>query len=124
MAMNPNPQLAAILSRRHFLTQSACGLGVAALAALLSEDAAAAEATGGLADFPQFTPKAKRVIYLFQSGAPSQIDLFDYKPRLKEFHASELADSVSMGRRLSGMASRQRRFTIAAWTLRYVQHVQ
>ena len=122
--MNPNPQLAAILSRRHFLTQSAYGLGVAALAALLSEDAAAAEATGGLADFPQFTPKAKRVIYLFQSGAPSQIDLFDYKPRLKEFHGSELPDSVRMGQRLTGMTSRQTSFPIAASKFRFAQHGQ
>src|SRR5215467_13904623 len=65
------------LTRRHFFSRSSTGLGIAALASLLSEDA---KASGGLPGLPHFPPTAKRVIYLFQHGAPSQIDLFDYKP--------------------------------------------
>ena len=67
------------ITRRHFFGRSATGIGVAALASLLSRDAAC-RAAGGLPGFPHFPPKAKRVIYLFQHGAPSQLDLFDYKP--------------------------------------------
>jgi hypothetical protein len=125
--MDPRIEQHLIASRRAFLTRSASGLGMAALATLLGEDAAGfagAESTGGLPGFPQFTPKAKRVIYLFQSGAPSQIDLFDYKPRLKEFHASELPDSVRKGQRLTGMTSRQASFPIAASKFAFAQHGQ
>src|SRR3954471_8331033 len=78
----------ATLTRRTFLQRSASGIGLAALGSLFGSDrlqAAAAGATstaGGLPGFPNFTPKAKRIIYLFQSGAPSQMDLFDPKPEL------------------------------------------
>ena len=65
------------VTRRHFFSRSSKGIGIAALTSLLSEDATAA---GGLPGLPHFPPKAKRVIYLFQHGAPSQLDLFDYKP--------------------------------------------
>ncbi len=73
------------LTRRHFFSRSATGIGVAALASLFDRDGLANEspkATGGLPGFPNFAPKAKRVIYLFQSGGPSQMELFDYKPKL------------------------------------------
>jgi hypothetical protein len=123
--MDPRIEQLWLASRRQFLAGSACGLGVAALATLLGEDAAGfagAESTGGLPGFPQFTPKAKRVIYLFQSGAPSQMDLFDYKPKLKEFHSSELPESVRMGQRLTGMTSRQASFPIAASKFKFAQH--
>jgi hypothetical protein len=123
--MHPANEYAWLASRRQFLTRAGCGLGLAALATLLGEDArgfAGAEATGGLAGFPNFTPKAKRVIYLFQSGAPSQIDLFDYKPKLKEFQASELPASVRMGQRLTSMTSRQASFPIAASKFAFAQH--
>ena len=66
------------MTRRHFFQRSAAGIGIPALASLLQAD------TGALAGLPHFAPKAKRVIYLHQSGAPSQIDLFDYKPKLDE----------------------------------------
>ena len=74
-------------ARRHFFGQGAHGLGLAALAGLLSKDLRASNENlgsghGALPGFPQFPPKAKRVIYLFQSGGPSQIELFDYKPKL------------------------------------------
>ena len=71
-------------NRRHFLGQAGISIGAAALAELLHFNLFAqspdASATGGLAGLPHFAPKAKRVIYMFQSGAPSQLDLFDYKP--------------------------------------------
>ena len=67
-------------SRRHFL-QAGVGLGSAALGCLLNQDAARGQSLPGL---PHHAPKAKRVIYLFQSGGPSQMDLFDFKPRLED----------------------------------------
>ena len=73
------------MTRRHFFNRSGVGLGTAALATLLNEDgrAAASDDSGiGLPELPHFAPKAKRVIYLFQSGGPSQLDLFDHKPEL------------------------------------------
>src|SRR4030088_1972280 len=87
-------------TRRHFFGRTATGLGIAALASLLNHEAPAANA--GL---PHFAPKAKRVIYLFQSGAPSQMDLFDYKPKLADLRGSELPDSIGQGEGLSGIAS-------------------
>jgi len=77
-------------TRRHFFRQSAVGLGLPALASLLQAD------NGGLAGLPHFPPTAKRVIYLHQSGAPSQIDLFDYKPGLNKTHGIELPASFVM----------------------------
>src|SRR5580698_877512 len=66
----------------------------------------------GLPGLPHFAPKAKRVIYLFQSGGPSQIELFDYKPRLTEFQGSDLPESVRKGQRLTGMSASQSSFPI------------
>jgi hypothetical protein len=84
-------------------------LGAIALSSLLDRDLGAASVPGqpGLAGLPHFAPKAKRVIYLFQSGAPSQMDLFDYKPNLATLHATELPDSVRQGQRLTGMSGNQ-----------------
>src|ERR1700723_2496876 len=95
------------ITRRHFFAKSARGLGVAALAGLLPRalEAAAQNASDALPGFPNFAPKAKRVIYLFQSGAPSQMDLFDYKPHLNDRRGSELPESIRMGQRLTGMTS-------------------
>src|SRR6476659_4600900 len=66
----------------------------------------------GLAGLPHFPPKARRVIYLFQSGGPSQIELFDHKPRLVEFQGSELPGSVRNGQRLTGMSASQSTFPV------------
>jgi hypothetical protein len=74
--------------------------------------------------FPNFAPRAKRVIYLFQSGAPSQMDLFDYKPELAERRASELPDSIRMGQRLTGMTSTQASFPVAPSIFKFAQHGQ
>src|SRR5215475_12946869 len=93
-----------VLTRRHFFSLSSTGIGIAALASLLSEDA---KASGGLPGLPHFPPKAKRVIYLFQHGAPSQLDLFDYKPNLVKFRGADLPDSVRKGQRLTGMTAYQ-----------------
>ena len=97
------------LTRRHFFGKSAHGLGVAALAHLLREDSPAA----GLPGLPHHAPQAKRVIYLFQSGAPSQIDLFDYKPQLEKHRGTDLPDSVRRGQRLTAMTATQSTFPIA-----------
>jgi hypothetical protein len=73
---------------------------------------------------PHFAPKAKRVIYLFQSGAPSQMDLFDYKPALAKLRGSDLPDSVRKGQRLTSMTSRQERFPVAPSKFAFAQHGQ
>jgi hypothetical protein len=80
-----------------------------ALASLLR---AAEREQRGLPGLPHFAPKAKRVIYLFQSGGPSQIELFDYKPRLVEFQGSELPESIRNGQRLTGMSASQSTFPV------------
>src|SRR5258708_5013938 len=98
------------LTGRHFCGRAAAGIGTAALAQLLGRDLN--PAAGGLAGLPHFPPKAKRVIYLFQSGGPSQIELFDYKPRLMDFQGTELPESVRNGQRLTGMSASQSTFPV------------
>ncbi len=99
------------LHRRAFLHGSGSILGSAALAGLLSRESHAA--TSG-ATPTHFAPRARRVIYLFQSGGPSHIDLLDYKPQLKKHHAKELPDSIRQGQRLTGMTSGQKSFPVVA----------
>ncbi|HET6251112.1 MAG TPA: DUF1501 domain-containing protein [Tepidisphaeraceae bacterium] len=106
------------ISRRHFLTRTA--LGAAALASLLQSEGFASPAFAS--QLPQFAPKAKRVIYLFQSGGPSQFELFDYKPRLAELQGTELPDSIRHGQRLTGMTSGQKNFTVVAPKFKFAQH--
>ena len=125
--MNPLSHHELMLNRRHFFGRNATGIGVAALASLLSEELSAAgpqptKRVGGLAGFPNFTPKAKRVIYLFQSGAPSQMDLFDYKPKLKDLRNTDLPDSIRKGQRLTGMTATQARFPVAPTIFDFKQH--
>src|SRR5215831_2676096 len=93
-----------------------------ALGALLRRDQARAGDTGGLPGLPHFPPKAKRVIYLFQSGAPSQMDLFDPKPQLERWRARDLPESVRMGQRLTGMTATQTRFPIAPSKFAFRRH--
>src|SRR5688572_24720597 len=96
-----------ILTRRLFFGRSGLGLGAAALAALLGQETRADRASeagpGGLPGSPHFAPKAKRVIYLFQSGGPSHLDLFDPKPSLAARAGEELPASIRRGQRLTGM---------------------
>ena len=110
-----NPELERLLTRRRFLKLSSTGIGTAALATLLHGDllaqevGAASTSIGGLSGLPHLAPKAKRVIYLFQGGAPSQHELWDYKPKLAELRGTDLPDSVRQGQRLTpndGHASR------------------
>ena len=84
--MNPLIQNAQHVSRREFFGRSATGLGAAALASMLAKEGYAGDRISGLSDLPHFPPKAKRVIYLFQNGGPTHVDLFDYKPKLQEMH--------------------------------------
>jgi hypothetical protein len=120
-----NPQLLNRWSttRRHFLGCAGLGIGATALATLLNQQlATAGDVIGPLPGLLKFPPKAKRVIYLFQSGGPSQIDLFDYKPQLCRWHSSELPDAVRQGQRLTGMTSKQSSFPIAASKYKFAQH--
>ncbi len=102
--------LAPRISRRHFFGRNSTGVGLAALASLMNR--AEASTHGGLPGLPHFAPKAKRVIYLFQSGGPSQMELFDYKPRLQEFQGTDLPESVRGGQRLTGMSATQSTFPV------------
>jgi hypothetical protein len=98
------------------------GLGAIALSALCAEGQARAGNTGTSAAPPHFAPTANRVIYLFQSGAPSQIDLFDEKPGLRALQGSELPDSIRQGQRLTGMTATQDSFPIAASRYQFASH--
>jgi len=109
------------LTRRHFFSRSSTGLGIAALSSLLSRDA---QAAAGLPGLPHFAPKAKRVIYLFQHGAPSQLDLFDYKPSLAKLRGTDLPDSIRKGQRLTGMTAYQDKFPTAPSIFKFAQHGQ
>ncbi|GAB3565427.1 DUF1501 domain-containing protein [Spirosoma luteolum] len=101
------------LSRRTFLGQTSAGLGTIALASLLNPGQLFGSPAPGVGK-PHFPPKVKRVIYLFQSGAPSQLELFDYKPKLQAMWGQDLPESVRKGQRLTGMTAGQSRFPLAA----------
>ena len=110
-------------SRRDFLTRTSLGLGAASLASLLNEPASAAPAGfGGILDSTHFAPKAKRVIYLLQSGAPTQIETYDYKPKLREMTGQELPESVRQGQRLTAMTSGQASFPLVGSIYDFAQH--
>jgi hypothetical protein len=118
-----------LLTRRQLFGRAVAGIGTAALASLLNERlfAAAVDAslkTHGAMPALHFVPKAKRVIYLFMSGGPSHIDLFDYKPKLREYHGKELPGSVRMGQRITGMTSGQKSFPCVAPMFKFAQHGQ
>jgi hypothetical protein len=110
------------LTRHAFLGGACTWLGSVALATLLDRDLAAATATGGLAGLPHFKARARRVVHLFQSGAPSQMDLFDYKPGLKELRGTELPDSIRRGQRLTGMTATQASFPVAPSRFAFARH--
>src|SRR6187200_2564696 len=104
-------------NRRQFLARTSAGLGMAALGDLL-------HAEGGLTGIPHFAPKAKRVIYLFQFGGPSQIDLFDPKPGLKRMQGVDLPASIRMGQRLTAMTAAQTSFPVAQSIFEFAQYGQ
>src|SRR5262247_257643 len=106
------------LTRRQLFGLGAKGVGVAALASLFKQigfsfvenEASRDPKTGGLVGLPHYAPKVKRVIFLHQSGGPSQIETFDYKPTLEKLHGTELPDSIRRGQRITGMTSGQSAF--------------
>ncbi|HXE55473.1 MAG TPA: DUF1501 domain-containing protein, partial [Tepidisphaeraceae bacterium] len=117
-----------LMTRRQFFGRTAAGIGTAALASLLNPNmfaqaAQVASAHGVLGD-PHFAPRAKRVIYLFMSGGPSHIDLFDYKPALHKLNGTELPGDVRMGQRITGMTSGQKSFPCAAPIFKFSRHGQ
>ena len=122
--MHPAEKHFQILSRRHFFGQAGLGLGTAALASIVQSQPAVAGGTAGLPDLPHFAPKAKRAIYLFAAGAPSQLDTFDYKPKMDELFDTDLPESVRQGQRLTTMTSGQSRFPIAPSKFKFEQYGQ
>ena len=113
------------ITRRTFLTGSAAGLGLIALQSLVGKSAQAASTKNSLiTGFPHFPIKAKRVIYLMQSGAPSQMDLFDPKPEMARRFKEELPESIRKGQRLTTMTSGQKNFPVAPSIFKFAQHGQ
>lgn len=129
MSERLTPEVSAVMTRRQFFRRSTTGIaiGIPALATLLTADGFGADTatdpkTGGLAGLPHFPPKARQVIFLHQSGAPSQIELFDYKPSLFKWQGTELPDSVRMGQRITGMTSGQSSFPVAPSMFKFSQY--
>lgn len=115
------------VNRRHFLGRLSLGLGSAALGSLLVPglfEGGAEDELLPMAGIPHFAPKAKRVIYLFQNGAPSQLESFDYKPLLNKLHGEELPASVRMGQRLTGMTANQTKFPLVGSHFKFAQYGQ
>jgi hypothetical protein len=109
------------VTRRHFFKRTAAGLGGLALSSLLGGRGLAAPAA---VTPPSFAPKAKRIIYLFQSGGPSQLDLFDDKPLLRELNGRDLPDHVRGGQRLTGMSAQQAQIPLAGSQFKFARHGQ
>jgi Protein of unknown function (DUF1501) len=119
--MNPAQEFHSLsITRRHFLSSASLGLGSLALGALLPRPATAAAANADGA--PHFPPKAKRVIYLFQSGGPAQQDLFDYKPLLNEKNGEQLPAQVRGMQRLTGMSVNQASIPLAGSIFKFARH--
>ncbi|MEO6785170.1 MAG: DUF1501 domain-containing protein, partial [Chthoniobacteraceae bacterium] len=129
--MDPLFESQLLHTRRQFFGDAGLRFGGLALAWLMGQGAnvARAGAVGGrvhpsLPDFPNFAPKAKSIIYLHMNGAPSQLDLWDYKPGLREQFDKDLPDSIRNGQRLTGMTSGQARFPVAPSMFKFSQHGQ
>jgi len=114
------------INRRRFLSRLSLGIGSAALGSLLIPDlfGGSGDEEMAVTGLPHFAPRAKRIIYLFQNGAPSQLDLFDYKPKLNEMFGEDLPASVRMGQRLTGMTSEQKKFPLAGSYFKFSQYGQ
>ena len=122
-------RLLAQISRRQFFSRTSTGLGTLGLASLLAEDSEAADhnshprnAIGGIQSMPHFAPRAKRVIYLFQSGGPAQMDLLDYKPELQKRFGEDVPKSVYPDDRKTTMSNAQARFPVAPSIFPFRQH--
>lgn len=126
--MDPREEYRLMLTRRQLFGRTATGIGVAALATLLGEDAMAAPIAPGLAvphgalKALHHAPTAKRVICLHMSGGPSHIDLLDYKPQLEQHRGIDLPASVRMGQRITGMTSGQKTLPVAPSIFKFQQH--
>lgn len=118
--MDPRREQRLLLTRRHFFSRTAAGIGAAALGSIMNPGLFANQ------DSPlqrtHFPAKAKRVIYLFMAGGPSQMDLLDYKPTLESLHKTELPDSIRMGQRLTGMTSGQKSFPVVKSVFKFNRH--
>src|ERR1700722_12792712 len=122
------------MTRRYFFNRAGTGIGVAALASLLDQGqlfgstagraAGASEDEHGVLGLPHFPARAKRVIYISMNGAPSQLETFDYKPKLSDMFDADLPDSVRMGQRITTMTTGQRRLTIWASIFNYQMYGQ
>ena len=120
------------MTRRQLFGRAAKGIGTAALGWLMNPELfsglpargglGADSKTGGLAGLPHFAPRAKRVIFLHQSGAPSQMDLYDYKPKLQELRGQDLPASVRRGQRITGMTSGQDSLPLTPSIFKFSQH--
>ena len=130
--MNPIDQAVLVETRRQFFGRSGRGLGSIALASLLgdnvlnalAESVAKPQAVGGVPGLPHFAPKAKSAIYLHMVGAPPQLDLYDYKPGMKDWYDKDLPESIRKGQRLTTMTAGQSRFPIAPSIFKFQQHGQ
>lgn len=115
-------------NRRRFLSSLSLGIGSIALGSLLIPDIFKGSQSDDVADFipglPMFAPKAKRVIYLFQNGAPSQLESFDYKPKLRDMWGQELPASVRQGQKLTGMTAGQSSFPLVGSYYDFKQYGQ
>src|ERR1700743_550420 len=116
------------MNRRRFLSRVSLGLGTLALGSLLIPDLFSGLGSDSDSDFvpgiPNFAPKAKRVIYLFQDGAPSQLESFDYKPKLREMMGQELPPSVRGSQILTGMTAKQTSFPLVGSFYDFKQYGQ
>ncbi|MFN7624586.1 MAG: DUF1501 domain-containing protein [Acidobacteriota bacterium] len=119
-------ELNRFMTRRQLFGLTARGIGIGALATLLNQDGLAdsASRSGGQLGLPHFPPKVKRVIFLHQSGGPSQFETWDYKPSLEKLHGIELPESVRNGQRITGMTSSQASFPCAKSIYKFAQHGQ
>lgn len=123
--MNPFQQHKASLTRRQFFSKSALGIGTFALGGLLEPSLMKANTNPLLSNdkgLPHFAPKAKRIIYLFQNGAPSHVDLFDYKPKLDQWHGRQIPDELTNGKRFSTMTGGQVQRPVLKAMANFQQH--
>src|SRR4051812_45697414 len=125
--MNPFQDYVRSETRRQFLRRGGSVLGTAALSTLLADalgmnQAKASIAPASLPSVPHFAPKAKQVIYLHMVGGPSQMDLFDHKPKMQDWYDKDLPESIRNGQRLTTMTSGQARFPVAPSMYKFAQH--
>src|SRR5687767_4297763 len=109
------------MTRRELLAQAGRGIGSVALASMLGNPKLFAESMAGMPTLPHFRPKARRAIWLFPAGAPSQLDTWDYKPKLRAMFGKELPGSVRRNQRLTTMTSGQKGFPVAPSLFKFAQ---